>query len=158
MNNAILYLSFPILFMLHELEELAYMPSWYQKKLVHFQKIPQKLKQYLKTPPRAFALIVLEEYLLILIVGAICYFNNSSVFFIALIIAYNLHIIGHVLQALYLKTYVPGLCFGILSFVGLTYLLVQFTPPASGDLLIIFVPLYLILLMLNLFIMHKWLK
>ncbi|MGX7025995.1 HXXEE domain-containing protein [Vagococcus hydrophili] len=109
MNHSILflYLSFPILFMLHELEEIAYMNDWLHKNLKS-EKIPQRLK---KNPPthKAFTLMVLEEYLLMLVIAVICYSFSYHEFYVSLIIAYNIHILVHIGQALFFEKLRSGI-------------------------------------------------
>lgn len=152
-----LYLSFPILFMLHELEEIAYMNEWLQKKL-QLERVPQFLRKMNVPSSRQFTLMVLEEYLLIILIAGICYYFSYHEFYVSVIIAYNIHILVHLGQAIYLNSYVPGLVLGLFSFLVLSLILLNYIPILNYHLLFIFIPLSLVLLYLNLLFIHKLIK
>ncbi|MHC5227061.1 HXXEE domain-containing protein [Enterococcus sp. LJL99] len=157
MTIASFFLLFPIVFMLHELEEIALMPDWIhqQKKKKQVNKLVENLPE---TSARSFSLMVLEEYLLLLLMMGICWYFSFVSFYAAVIIAYNLHIIVHVAQSLCLKTYVPGLFLGIISFGVNSLLLSYFSAFFELKIVIFCVPIALIVLIGNLFLIHKWIK
>lgn len=157
MNNYLLYFAFPLLFMLHELEEIAYMPEWFNKHSSN-PKIPQFFKEHFNSKAKPFTLIVLEEYILILIIAVVCYLNSFYTFFVSLVIAYNVHIIVHLLQAIYLKTYVPGLVLGVISFVLLATIIALYSSGITLLHLAIFIPVCFVVLAMNLIAMHYFVK
>lgn len=151
------FLLFPLSFMLHELEEIALMPDWVnqQKKKNQVNKLIEKLPEI---SSRSFTLMVLEEFLLLLLIMGICWYFSFVSLYIAVIVAYNLHIIVHVGQSLYLKAYVPGLFLGIISFGLNSWLLYYFSVFFEFNTVIFCVPIALIVLFANLFLIHKWIK
>lgn len=154
MNTLLLYFLFPILFMFHELEEIAYLPKWTQKQESN-PRIPKFIRKQLSTDPQTFTLMVLEEYCLLVVISIICYLGNYPEFYLALIVAYNIHIIGHFFQTIYLKGYVPGIILGAVSFVILTVQLTEYLSKIDTTMFIVFIPICMCIMVLNLLIIHK---
>nr|WP_280738090.1 MULTISPECIES: HXXEE domain-containing protein [unclassified Enterococcus] len=100
--------------------------------------------------------MVLEEYFLLIAISIICYFLKTPEFYLALIMAYNIHIIGHIFQAIYLKSYVPGIVLGTASFIILAIQLIESLPLVDVTMVIMFVPICLFILVANLWIIHKF--
>ena len=111
MDSMLLYLLFPSLFMIHEMEEILLMPK-FMSSMIDNTKF-KNLKE-LYTPYR-FNLIVFEEFLILLCLLAYSFYLGNFSIYQTIIIAYNYHIVIHVLQSLYLKKYVPGLFSGIVT-------------------------------------------
>lgn len=101
MNSIAFYLLFPSLFMIHEMEEILLMSSMVEHpKFKNFKELYSPFK---------FNLIVFEEFLILLAFLAYSFYAGDFTIYQTIIIAYNYHIVIHVLQSLYLKKYVPGL-------------------------------------------------
>ena len=105
------YFLFPSLFMLHELEEIIWMPSFVKKISL---QIPYKQIFNLYTP-FAFNVIVMEQLLLLLITLYLSYQFNNYTIYATIIIAYIFHVFGHLIQTIIIRKYVPGLLTGILT-------------------------------------------
>lgn len=111
MDSMLLYLLFPSLFMIHEMEEILLMPSFMSSMVEH-----PKFKNFKELySPFKFNLIVFEEFLILLAFLAYSFYVDDFTIYQTIIIAYNYHIVIHVLQSLYLKKYVPGLFSGIVT-------------------------------------------
>ena len=111
MDSMLLYLLFPSLFMIHEMEEILLMPSFMSSMVEH-----PKFKNFKEIySPFKFNLIVFEEFLILLAFLAYSFYVGDFTIYQTIIIAYNYHIVIHVLQSLYLKKYVPGLLSGIVT-------------------------------------------
>ena len=111
MDSMLLYLLFPSLFMIHEMEEILLMPSFMSSMVEH-----PKFKNFKEFySPFKFNLIVFEEFLILLAFLAYSFYVDDFTIYQTIIIAYNYHIVIHVLQSLYLKKYVPGLFSGIVT-------------------------------------------
>ena len=113
------YFLFPALFMLHELEEIVWMPSFAKKISIHYPN--NRILSYYT--PFAFNAIVLEQFLILMTSLYLSYqFNNYSIY-ATIIIAYIYHVLGHLIQTIVIRKYVPGLLTGILtSLFSLFYL------------------------------------
>ena len=111
MTSVQFYFLFPALFMLHELEEIIWMPSFVEKLSTHFSD--NRILSYYT--PFAFNFIVLEQFLILMTSLYLSYqFNNYSIY-ASIIIAYIYHVFGHLIQTIVIRKYVPGLLTGILT-------------------------------------------
>ena len=78
----------PILFILHDFEEMIFMPLWkkrYRQKLVAFKK-PFFGSV---TQGSAFAVGVLEEFIILLFISGLCQMTHNTVLYLAFVIAYT---------------------------------------------------------------------
>ena len=105
--------------MLHELEEIVWMPSFAKKISIQYPN--NRILSYYT--PFAFNAIVLEQFLILMTSLYLSYqFNNYSIY-ATIIIAYIYHVLGHLIQTIVIRKYVPGLLTGILtSLFSLFYL------------------------------------
>ena len=105
------YFLFPALFMLHELEEIIWMPSFVKKLSAQFPN--NRILSYYT--PFAFNAIVLEQFLILLLSLFLSYWFNNYTIYTTIVIAYIYHVFGHLIQTIVLRKYVPGLLTGILT-------------------------------------------
>ena len=105
------YFLFPALFMLHELEEIIWMPSFIKKLSTQFPN--NRILSYYT--PFAFNAIVLEQFLILLLSLFLSYWFNNYTIYTTIVIAYIYHVFGHLIQTIVLRKYVPGLLTGILT-------------------------------------------
>ena len=143
------YILFPSLFMIHEMEEILLMPS-FMSSLVDNSKFKNFKELY---SPFKFNLIVFEEFLILLAFLAHSFYVGDFTIYQTIIIAYNYHIIIHIIQTLYLKKYVPGLLSGIVTGLYCSLLIHQLLQ-ISLQLYISSI-LTLIIIMLNLIFCFK---
>ena len=119
MTSVQFYFLFPALFMLHELEEIIWMPSFVEKLSTHFSD--NRILSYYT--PFTFNAIVLEQFLILLLSLFLSYQFNNFTIYITIVIAYIYHVFGHLIQTVVIRKYVPGLLTGILtSLFSLYYL------------------------------------
>ena len=111
MTSVQFYFLFPALFMLHELEEIIWMPSFVKKLSAQFPN--NRILSYYT--PFAFNAIVLEQFLILLLSLFLSYWFNNYTIYATIVIAYIYHIFGHLIQTIVLLKYVPGLLTGILT-------------------------------------------
>ena len=111
MTSVQFYFLFPSLFMLHELEEIVWMPSFVKKISAQF---PDNLILSYYTP-FAFNAIVLEQFLILLLSLFLSYWFNNYTIYATIVIAYIYHVFGHLIQTVIIRKYVPGLLTGILT-------------------------------------------
>ena len=102
MDSMLLYLLFPSLFMIHEMEEILLIPSFMSSMVEH-----PKFKNFKELySPFKFNLIVFEEFLILLAILAYSFYVGDFTIYQTIV---------HVFQSLYLKRYVPGLLSGIVT-------------------------------------------
>lgn len=111
MTSVQFYFLFTSLFMLHELEEIVWMPSFVKKISAQF---PDNLILSYYTP-FAFNAIVLEQFLILLLSLFLSYWFNNYTIYATIVIAYIYHVFGHLIQTVVIRKYVPGLLTGILT-------------------------------------------
>lgn len=113
------YFLFPALFMLHELEEIVWMPTFVKKISIQYPN--NRILPYYT--PFAFNAIVLEQLLLLMITLYLSYQFNNYTIYTTIVIAYIYHVFGHLIQTIVIRKYVPGLLTGIFtSLFSLFYL------------------------------------
>ena len=111
MSTLQFYFLFPSLFMLHELEEIIWMPSFIKKLSTQFPS--NRILSYYT--PFAFNAIVLEQFLILLLSLFLSYWFSNYTFYATIVIAYIYHVFGHLIQTVVIRKYVPGLLTGILT-------------------------------------------
>ena len=97
----------PILFILHDFEEMIVMPLW---KIRHHQKLATFKKQFFGsvTQGSAFAVGVLEEFIILLFISGFCQLTHNSLLYLSFVVAYTSHFIIHYIMCLQFRGYVPG--------------------------------------------------
>ena len=100
MTSVQFYFLFPSLFMLHELEEIIWMPSFVKKISIQYPN--NRILTYYT--PFAFNFIVLEQFLILMTSLYLSYqFNNYSIY-ASIIIAYIYHVFGHLIQTVVIRS------------------------------------------------------
>lgn len=107
MNSLFNIWMLPILFILHDFEEIIFVPLWKKKH--------QQALEKLKTPffgattnGSAFATGVLEEFVILLLISAICQMTQNDLLYLSFVLAYTSHFIMHYVMCFKFKGYVPG--------------------------------------------------
>ena len=145
------YFLFPALFMLHELEEIVWMPSFAKKISIQYPN--NRILSYYT--PFAFNAIVLEQFLILMTSLYLSYqFNNYSIY-ASIIIAYIYHVFGHLIQTIVIRKYVPGLLTGILTSLFSLFYLKNNVPINLYWYSFITLSLILVNLVLSFIILHK---
>lgn len=122
---------FLVVFVLHELEEILTMENWLKEhgNLIN-ERVPKRLKfivpLLLNTTTPKITVIVMEEFLLAAVVTLVIVEGALFDLFAAMVMGYLIHLLVHGAQALYLKRYIPGLCFGIVSGLYGVFVLIYF--------------------------------
>ena len=111
MSSVQFYFLFPSLFMLHELEEIVWTPSFVKKISIQYPN--NRILSYYT--PFAFNAIVLEQFLFLLLSLFLSYQFSNYTIYATIVIAYIYHVLGHLVQTIVIQKYVPGLLTGILT-------------------------------------------
>ena len=144
----------PILFILHDFEEMIVMPLW---KIRHHQKLATFKKQFFGsvTQGSAFAVGVLEEFIILLFISAFCQLTHNSLLYLSFVVAYTSHFIIHYIMCLQFRGYVPGVVTVTLELPMVLMIIFHYWP---SDVSLLSVVVYLLLAMViafsNLKIMH----
>lgn len=145
------YFLFPALFMLHELEEIIWMPSFVKKLSAQFPDI-RFLSYY---TPFTFNAIVLEQLLLLMITLYLSYQFNNYTIYTTIVIAYIYHVFGHLIQTIVIRKYVPGLLTGIFTSLFSLFYLKNNVPINLYCYSFITLTLIIVNLVLSFMVLHK---
>ena len=145
----------PILFILHDFEEMIFMPLW--KK-----RYRQKLETFRKpffgsvTQGSAFAVGVFEEFIILVFISGFCQITHNSLFYLSFVIAYTAHFIIHYIMCLQFRGYVPGVVTVTLELPIVLMIIFHYWP---SDISLLSVIVYLFIAMAlactNLKVMHQ---
>lgn len=144
----------PILFILHDFEEMIIMPLW---KIRHHQKLATFRKPFFGsvTKSSAFAVGVLEEFVILLFISGFCQLTHNNLLYLSFVIAYTAHFIIHYIMCLQFRGYVPGVVTVTLELPIVQMIISHYW---SSDVPLLSVFVYLLLAMIiaftNLKIMH----
>ncbi|MGM9766989.1 MAG: HXXEE domain-containing protein [Candidatus Cryptobacteroides sp.] len=116
----LLVLPFPLAFILHDAEEVVFINGWmlrHRSVLVQrFPKMASPLDRLSGLGARGFAIAAAEELLIILLATVYVLVQGpyAREIWAALFIAFSIHLLVHIVQAVIVRGYVPGLATSIL--------------------------------------------
>lgn len=104
---------FPILFILHDMEEIIGFGIWLKKNRAMLdEKYPKISKTYQDYSTEGMALAVLEEFIvctLFCVLGVVTQAWYIWMLWMGTFIAYTLHLVIHIGQSIVIKQYIPAL-------------------------------------------------
>jgi hypothetical protein len=117
--NIIIYTLLPIIFMVHEFEEILFFKYWLNKDkdYLHkkFPKIGPKIYlQYSKFTTAGFVFAIAEEFILISILTYMAIIVENSYIWFTVFMGFSIHIIIHFIQWIFYKKYIPVIITSIL--------------------------------------------
>lgn len=156
----ILLWLFPILFMFHDFEEIIFMKWWIRKNGAELsQRFPSLAKKLLphfeSLQTASFALGVAEEFILISVITLISYLTNHYGLWIGLFIAFSIHLIIHIVQALIFRKYTPAIVTSLICLPFCLYILDFLAKNFALQDLVINSIMGIILMVINLIAVHK---
>ncbi|MFC0876368.1 HXXEE domain-containing protein [Saccharicrinis sp. FJH2] len=162
MNFEFIILVFPVVFMLHEFEEIIFMRPWIKRSeskiISKFPKaVPVIVKKQMSVTTEAFSFIVAEEFLIVTIITLYAFFVQNNTLFASLLAVYTLHLLMHIGQAILLRSYIPALATSLLTAVYSIYTLNLYLTSAFFELnrTITYTLIILSAAAINLLLMHK---
>lgn len=105
--------------------------------------------------PFAFNAIVMEQLLLLLITLYLSYQFNNYTIYTTIVIAYIYHVVGHLIQTIVIRKYVPGLLTGIFTSLFSLYYLINNAPINLYWYSFITLILIIVNLVLSFMVLHK---
>ena len=147
---------FPIVFMIHEMEEIIGFRLWFEKNFDLVKKYSMLEKLYSNFSSEGFAIAVLEEYIICIIVTGISIFWEIYILWIGVFIAFVIHLVIHIIQSLVIRRYIPALISSI-ALLPISIFLISKSIHYFGyhftDIVMISI-LSVILMVLNLILVH----
>ncbi len=158
--NCIIWL-FPILFLIHELEEIFGFEKWYIKNKDKLNKYPKiakrvnKIFRYLSTKGMLFA--IFEQLILCLLVCFLAVKFNFYILWLAAFIGYTIHLIIHVFQGIILKAYIPAFITSAIEIPICFYIIYEvfYCYEFSFDEVFYYSIVAVIIIALNLYFLHR---
>ena len=109
---------FPLLFIFHDLEEIIGFIPWLQRnEQLLAKKATVILKAHKDLSTEGFALAVAEEFVVVLFVSFFAIFYRTRFLYLIWLggfVAFVLHLVLHILQAIWIRRYIPALATSIL--------------------------------------------
>jgi hypothetical protein len=129
-TKIILYSLLPIIFMLHEFEEILFLKYWLVKDKDYlrkkFPKIGPKLYlQYSKFTTSGFVFAIAEEFIIISILTYFAIVFSKDYLWFTVFMGFFIHIIIHIIQWILYRRYLPAIISSILVLPYCIYGFVQ---------------------------------
>ena len=152
----------PIVFIFHDFEEIIFIKPWINRNRVWLQdKYPVIAKRMLtytdKLSTSAFAMAVFEEFIVLCIVTFTAIYFNFYVLWLAVFMAFSVHLIGHIIQWFFVRRYTPAI---VTTIIVLPYSIYGFKTILNMNIftnseIIIWTIVGIIIMILNLLLAHK---
>lgn len=152
----------PIVFMMHDFEELIFLKPWLgRNREMLYQRFPALARKILphldRLSTNAFALAVAEEFVLLSVITYTAVLFEYYYVWFAALAAFTVHLLVHIGQWLVLRRYIPAIVTSLLSLPYCLYTLYLFCResrigPAEG---LLWSAGGLILMVLNLLLAHR---
>ena len=118
--SIVMILSFPLAFLIHDLEEILVQHKWmsaHKEDLIRrFPRLQPMILHLSSLNTKAFTIAVIEELVLLLLATAYYLADGPYALEIwaALFVAFSVHLVVHIGQGIIIRGYVPGLITSIL--------------------------------------------
>ncbi len=113
----------PIVFMLHDFEEIIFFKGWIAKNKEELSsRFPKLYKRFLprfeNLSVQAFSLAVAEEFLLLSFITVLSVVFGSYLLWLGVFMGFFIHLIVHLIQWIVFRKYIPAIC---TTFIALLY-------------------------------------
>lgn len=153
----------PVLFALHDLEEIASI-SWWSKRLdmdaiKKSDRVKDRiLRKLARLEASRFAVAVLEEMVILTIVCVVAIGFSTYGLWWGFFLAYAFHLVIHLIQAAYMRSYIPGLIFALLELPICIWIIKQVGVFFSLTETLLWGLLGIVVMLVNLRILHRWME
>ena len=154
-------LPFPVLFLIHDLEEVATQHRWmlrHQEQLSQRFPVLRRLVVHLsQLSTAAFGIAALEE--LLIIVASVCYVLLSGAYameiWAALFMTFSFHLVVHVFQAVAVRGYVPGVVSALVFIPYVSYGVYSIWLVLSVPQMVAWAAIGIAFMVINLWLAHR---
>ncbi|MCL2073490.1 MAG: HXXEE domain-containing protein [Marinilabiliaceae bacterium] len=127
--NIIIWLL-PIVFMIHDFEEIIFFKSWISKNKEYLkEKFPKITKRILGSfdnlSTSAFVVAVAEEFVLLSLITVGSVLFDNYLLWLAAFMGFFVHLFAHLAQWIVLKRYLPAICTTFFALIYCTYSLYE---------------------------------
>lgn len=118
---------FPIIFMLHEFEEIIFMEYWISKNKGYIaERFPKMSKRFLSRfenlSTSAFTVAVAEEFILLSIITIVSVKLNTYLLWLGIFMGFFVHLFIHFMQWIIMRRYIPSI---FTTFISLGYCIIS---------------------------------
>ena len=153
-------LLFPIIFMIHEFEEIIMIEKWMNKNRSDFDRrfprIAQRMNKFMDIDTRNFSIIVAEEFFIVSILTITSVLTNNIIYWYCILTAFSIHLIIHFLQFVIWKKYIPAIITTILCIAYCIFAIEKASYILTFKELFIYAVVGIIIGAVNLLVMHRF--
>ena len=159
MNTNLIFILFPIFFMIHEFEEIIMIEKWMEKYCLdlcrRFPGISRHLSKLKGIDTRNFSIIVAEEFLIVSLLTIVSILTNNVVYWYCGLAAFSIHLIIHIFQFIIWKGYIPAIVTTIFCIPYCVIAIYKASCILALSELFIYAMISFVISAVNLVIMHK---
>jgi len=110
----------PIIFMIHDFEEIIFFKSWIEKNKENLsEKFPKLSKRFIgrfeNLSVQAFSVAVAEEFVLLSLVTVLSIVFESYLFWFGIFMGFFIHLLVHLIQWVAFRKYIPAIYTSLIS-------------------------------------------
>jgi len=162
MDFKIIVWLLPIIFMIHDFEEIIFFKSWITKNKDYLsRKFPKLSKRLLfrleNLSVPAFSLAVAEEFVILSIVTVLSVLYDSYLLWFGIFMGFFIHLLVHLIQWIALRRYIPAIYTSIASLLYCIFSLNYILKNKLFEIneIVIWSFIGFVIVVLNLIIAHK---
>nr|WP_273545606.1 HXXEE domain-containing protein [Paenibacillus caui] len=156
MDNIQLLIWFlPVLFMVHDFEEIIMVEAW-KKRNSEWMQNPKAPFHSIQSAASA-SIAVAEEFVILCIATILSQYYSNYNFWVGLFVAFSVHLVVHIIWSIQYKKYVPGLITSVIFTPLCAILIVKAWHILNPDWVHVslFSLLSIVIMIVNLYILHK---
>lgn len=116
----------PIVFMLHDFEEIIFFKSWITKNKENLsKKFPKLSKRFFarfeNLSVQGFTLAVAEEFILLSVITFLSIIFESYLLWLGIFMGFFIHLLVHLIQWIVFRKYIPAIYTSIISLIYCAY-------------------------------------
>lgn len=159
MNVSLILILFPIVFIIHELEEIIMVEKWMGKHrdelFRRFPVVAKRLERITQIDTRSFAVIVVEEFLIVSGLTIMSIVTGNIIYWYCVLAAFSIHLLIHLLQFIVWKNYIPAIITTVLCIPYCILALYDTIRIITSSELILYAAIGIVVAGANLLAMHE---
>lgn len=152
---------FPVLFMLHDFEEIIMINAWQQRNKKYIKNLEHKHIPFdCNASTAAFSIAVAEEFLILSVITLVSSLINNYILWYGFFIAFTLHLFFHIFQFLIFKKYVPSIITSIIFIPISCFIIYKTTILLNYNLItsLVSILISILIMVTNILFLHKSFK
>lgn len=149
---------FPLIFMVHDFEEIIFQEWWFNKeRSALLKKYPKVAKEYEMFSTAGFAFAVSEEFIVLLVIALTAIVFHWYYLWLGTLVTFLIHLIIHIAQWAIYKKYIPAIITVIPTMIYSIYAICFVYENCNMNLLsgIMWSIVSMIIFLANLFFAHR---